>query len=209
MKVDCLTDEIRADLAEVPLGAVEAQEGALRATWSVKALEATPATGLKVRVGPIKAESTIAVLASEADRYSHVTGLQFERKSYRIRGGSRRTIRLLAPVALARSAGREFDLELSSDDFRVSGPRKLVLSATFGIAVCKLTVAVLDDDAAPTRAVGRLGEHEAQTELRAAPAAGAGIVIKLEDVDHDAFRYRWNKNVLEIGARHPALKRYL
>ena len=37
VKVDCLTDEIRADLTEVPLGAVEAQEGALRRTWSVKA----------------------------------------------------------------------------------------------------------------------------------------------------------------------------
>ena len=110
---------------------------------------------------------------------------------------------------MARSEGRDFELELSSDDFRVSGPRKLVLSATLGIAVCKLTVAVLDDEAAPTTVTARLGEHVAETELRAAPAVGAGIVIKLEDVDHGALRYRWNKNVLEIGARHPALKRYL
>ena len=34
-------------------------------------------------------------------------------------------------------------------------------------------------------------------------------MIKLEDVDHGALRYRWNKNVLEIGARHPSLNRYL
>ena len=209
VEVECLTDDIRAELPTVPLEAVEAQEGALRATWSVKALEATAATGLEARVGPIKAESTIAVLASEAERYADVDELQFERKSYRIRGGSRRSIRLVAPMALARSAGREFDLELSSDDFRISGPRRLVLSATFGIAVCKLTVAVLDDDAAPTRVTARLGKHEAETELRAAAAAGAGIVIKLEDVDHGALRYRWNRNVLEIGARHPSLKRYL
>ena len=209
VEVECLTDEIRAERPTVPLEAVEAQEGALRATWSVKALEATPATGLEARVGPIRAESTIAVLATEAERYTHVDELQFERKSYRIRGGSRRSIRLLAPLALARSAGREFDLELSSDDFRVSGPRKLVLSATLGIAMCKLSVAVLDDDAAPTRVTARLGKHEAETELRAAPATGAGIVIKLEDVDHGALRYRWNQNVLEIGARHPSLERYL
>lgn len=84
-----------------------------------------------------------------------------------------------------------------------------MLSASLGVAVCKLTVAVLDDDAAPTRVTARLGTHEAETELRAAPAAGAGIVIKLEDVNHGALRYRWNRNVLEIGARHPALKRYL
>ena len=209
VEVKCLTDEIRADAAEVPLATVEAQEGALRATWSVTALEKTTATGLEVRVGSIKAESTIAVLESEADRYSHVAGLQFERKSYRIRSGSRRNIRLLAPVGLTRSASHEFDIELSSDDFRISGPRKLVLSPTLGVAVCKLTVVILDDEAMPTRVIARLGEHEAETELRAAPAVGAGIVIKLEDVDHGALRYRWNKNVLEIGARHPSLKRYL
>ena len=207
--VECLTDEIRAEATEVPLQPIEAQEGTLRAVWSVKAVEATPATGLEARVGPIKAESTIAVLDSEAERYAHVDGLQFERRSYRIRGGSRRGIRLLAPVALARSAGRDFDLELSSDDFRVSGARKMVLSASLGVAVCKLTVALLDDEAAPAELTARLGEHEAKTELRAAPAAGAGIVIKLEDVDHGALRYRWNRNVLEIGARHPSLKRYL
>ena len=209
VKVKCLTDEIRADAAEVSLATVGAQEGALRATWSVKALEKTTATGLEVRVGSIKAESTIAVLESEADRYSHVAGLQFERKSYRIRSGSCRNIRLLAPVGLTRSASHEFDIELSSDDFRISGPRKLVLSPTLGVAVCKLTVVILDDEAMPTRVIARLGKHEAETELRAAPAVGAGIVIKLEDVDHGALRYRWNKNVLEIGARHPSLKRYL
>ncbi|WP_420462737.1 hypothetical protein [Candidatus Palauibacter sp.] len=209
VRVRCLTDEIRADATGVPLARLEAQEGVLRATWSVKGLEETVATGLEASVGPIKAESTVAVLASEADRYSQVAGLQFERKSYRIRGGSRRSIRLLAPVGLARAAGREFDLELSSDDFRISGPRRLVLSTSLGIALCKLKVALLDDEAAPTKVTARLGEHEAETELRAAPAAGSGIVIKLEDVDHGALRYRWNRNVLEIGARHPSLKRYL
>ena len=98
VQVECLTDDIRAERPSVPLQPVEAQEGALRATWSVKALTETSATGLEARVGPIKAESTIAVLASEAERYRDVTELQFERKSYRIRGGSRRSIRLLAPT---------------------------------------------------------------------------------------------------------------
>ena len=81
MHVVCLTDEIRAAATVVPLETVEAQEGTLGATWSVKAPEATPATGLEARVGPIKADSTIAVLALEADRYSDVTRLQFERKA--------------------------------------------------------------------------------------------------------------------------------
>ena len=68
---------------------------------------------------------------------------------------------------------------------------------------------MLDDEAAPAKLVARLGEEEAETELRAAAPAGAGIVIRLEGVDHGALRYRWNKHVLEVGARHPSLKRYL
>ena len=75
--------------------------------------------------------------------------------------------------------------------------------------MARLTVRVLDDDASPAKLVARLGDEEAETEVRAARAAGAGIVIRLEDVDHGALRYRWNRNVLEIGARHPSLQRYL
>ena len=209
VRVECLTHEIRADRAEVPLEPLAAQDGVLRAAWSVKALEATKATGLEVRAGPIRAESTIAVLASEAEKYSDLAGLKFERPRYRVRGGSRKQIRLLAPTALVRSAGRDFEIALASDEFRVTGSRRMLLRANLGIAVAKLTVAVLDDEAAPAKLVARLGGEEAETEIRALPPAGAGIVIKLEDVDHGAFRYRWNKNVLEIGARHPSLNRYL
>ncbi len=208
-EVECLTDELRSDRTAVPLEPLAAREGVLRATWSVKALGATPATGLAVRVGPIKAESTIAVLASEAERYAGIEELGFERPRYRVRGGSRRQIRLLAPKELIRSAGRDFQLTLSSDEYRVSGPRRMLLKASMGIAIAKLTARVLDDDAVPATLVARLGDEEAETELRALPPTGAGIVIKLEDVDHGALRYRWNKNVLEIGARHPSLKRYL
>ena len=207
--VECLTEDLRAERGEVPLLPLDGQDGVLRATWSVKALEATPATGLAVRVGPIEAESTIAVLESEAERYRDLAGLKFERPRYRIRGGSRRQIRLLAPKGFVRSGGTNFKLTLASDDFQVSGARRLLLKPSLGIAVAGLTVRVLDDDASPATLVARLGDQEAETELRAAQEAGAGIVIKLEDVNHGALRYRWNRNVLEIGARHPSLQRYL
>ena len=209
VKIRCLTGDLRAERRRVPLEPHASREGVLRASWSVRAVEATPATGLAVRVGPIEAESTLAVLKSEADRYRDLAGLAFERPRYRIRGGSRRQIRLLAPTALVRSAGRDFELTLSSDEFGISGSRRLLLRTSAGIAVAKLTVRVLDDEAAPAKLVARLGAEEAETELRAAPPAGAGVVIRLEDVDHGALRYRWNKNVLEVGARHPSLKRYL
>ena len=121
------------------------------------------------------------------------------------------SIRLLAPVGLTRSSSHEFDLELSSDDFRISGPRKAGPEPHSRGRPCASSRWRCHSTMrpAPTRVIARLGEHEAEAELRAAPATGAGIVIKLEDVDHGALRYRWNKNVLEIGARHPSLKRYL
>ena len=167
--VECLTDDLRADRGEVPLEPLDAQEGVLRATWSVKALEATPATGLAVRVGPIEAESTIAVLASEAERYRDLAGLRFERSRYRVRGGSRRHIRLLAPKELVRSAGTDFALTLSSDDFHVSGTRQLLLKPSLGIAVAKLTVRVLDNDASPSGPTRERSSHSARVRKRPAP----------------------------------------
>ena len=44
---------------------------------------------------------------------------------------------------------------------------------------------------------------------RASGSTRRRLSYGLEDVDHGALRYRWNKNVLEIGARHPSLQRYL
>ena len=210
VEVECLTDDIRAERPTVPLEAVEAQEGALQ--------------GDLVGQGPggDRGNRPGSTRRSHQGRVDHCRARFGGRK---VRERQRTAVRTQAlstsAAALAGASGcsprwrspaqpaASSTLELSSDDFRISGPRRLVLSATFGIAVCKLTVAVLDDDAAPTKVIARLGKHEAETELRAAAAAGAGIVIKLEDVDHGALRYRWNRNVLEIGARHPSLKRYL
>ena len=210
VEVECLTDDLRADRGEVPLEPLDGQEGVLRATWSVKALEATPATGLAVRVGPIEAESTIAVLASEAERYWDLAGLRFERPRYRIRGGSRRHIRLLAPKELVRSAGTDFALTLSSDDFHVSGARRLTPKGE------SRNCRVPDSRSGSwTTTRLRLSSSRAWETKRPKPRCAlrgrraAGIVIRLEDVDHGALRYRWNRNVLEIGARHPSLQRYL
>jgi hypothetical protein len=38
---------------------------------------------------------------------------------------------------------------------------------------------------------------------------GAGITIRLEDIDLGNQRYRWRQDVLEIAGRHPSLRRYL
>ena len=41
------------------------------------------------------------------------------------------------------------------------------------------------------------------------PPKGVGIKIKVEDLDLGNQRYQWRQNVLELGAKHPSLKRYL
>ena len=94
----------------------------------------------------------ITVLASEAEKYQDLSGLEFERPRYHVRGGLRRQIRLLAPIELARSEGRNFELTFASDEFRVTGSRTMLLKVGLGIAVAKLTATVLDDEATPREA---------------------------------------------------------
>lgn len=130
------------------------------------------------------------MLESDAHRYRDLTGLTFEWPRYEIRGGLRGQVRLLAPTVIVRSAGREFKLILFPAEFRFSGLRLLLLGVSARIAVAKLTVRVLDDGAMPANLVARLGEEEAESELRSAAQAGAGIVISLQNVDHGALRYR-------------------
>jgi len=104
VQVECLTSEISTNKQFTPLEPHAVQEGVLQATWLVKTLDPTPATGLKVRVGPISAEATLEVLESEEARFAHITSLQFSRKRYTIRSvTTRKRIRILAPVALAGS----------------------------------------------------------------------------------------------------------
>ena len=209
VKIDCLTAELKANKVNVPLVPHPSQKGVLRAVWSVKGVEVTAATGLRASVGSIVAESTIAILASEADKYHGVTTLQFERKRYRIRGDSSKRVKLFAPTALVESAGRHFDLECEEFDYQIAGSRELIPRPKLGIAVADLRVKPRHDRATPAKLVARLGGQEADAEILALPPQGAGITIRLEDVDYEIHRYRWNSNVLEIAARHPSLARYL
>ena len=58
------------------------------------------------------------------------------------------------------------------------------------------------------RLTAQLGNHSATAEVLTEEPKGAGIKIKLENVDYNQ-RHRWRQNVLEIAAGHPSLKRYL
>jgi len=208
VQIECVTPEITSDRRFVGLQPHPQQDGVLRAVWNVKALQATPATGLRVTIGPIFAESAIEVFETEADRYKDVTVLCFARKRYRLdTDGKRKRVRVLAPLELVPEP-RDLEVTLSSRHFRVVGMKSLRPDLRLGVAVADLMVASDGTEATGTITAAVAGQ-QATAELEAARAPGAGLKIQLEDIDLKHQRSRWRQNVLEIAARHASVSRYL
>jgi len=184
------------------------REGVLSATWKVKAVGATPATGLTARVGPIKAESLIEVIATEADKYAHVKELCFDHKRYRIRTNQKKKrVLILAPLQLI-ARPTPVDISVDSNHFRVSGAPIIKPVVRVGAGIGEIFV---KSDGRETKATitCSLGHARATAEIMSIAPVGANLSIKLEDVDLGNQRYRWRQNILEIAARHASLKRYL
>ncbi len=208
VQIECLTPEISADRRFVSLQPHPHQDGVLRAVWSVKALQATPATGIRVTAGPIFAESAIEVFETDADRYKDVSTLCIARKRYRLdTDGTRKRVRVLAPLSLVPEP-RDLEVSLSNRHFRILGMKPLRPDQRLRVAVADLLVASDGEEATGTITVALAGQ-QARAELQAAPSPGAGLKIQLEDIDLKHQRSRWRKNVLEVAARHPSVARYL
>ena len=77
------------------------------------------------------------------------------------------------------------------------------------MARCDIRVGVSGTEDAKAIIAAKLKDEETIANLNTIQPLGAGIKIKLEDIKIANQRYRWRQNVLEIAARHPALKRYL
>lgn len=208
VQIECMSPEIVSDTRFGGLEAHPTRQGVLRAVWKVKAVYATPATGLRVRVGPIAVESAIEVLATEADRYRDVAGLQFAKKKYHMTTDQKRKqIRVLAPLDLVR-VPTPFRVEIGSPHFGLSGAQILQPDERLHVAKCDLAV-TSDGKEASGLLRARLGDVEAAATVTSTPRAGSGLSIKIVDIDLGNQRYRWRQNVLEIAARHPSLSRYL
>ena len=207
VQISCATDEIssrRFDSLELHPN----RAGVLRCVWAVKGEKATRATEIRARVGAIPAKSLIEVVEAERDLYRHLTRFCFTRKRYSVRGGSRRSVRLYAPYPDVVRERTPVELSCTDACFKVTGDPVLVPRPELGIAVCKLTLTAKNPD---RRALltARIPEHTAEAEVVSVESLGAGVKIKVEDVDHKNQRYMWRGNVLEIAARHPSLRRYL
>lgn len=208
VQIQCFSADISADKCYCGLEPHPTREGWLRAIWTVKALNPTPATGIRVRVGSISDESAVEVLASEAERYRDVSALQFSAKRYSMRTDQKRkVVRILAPIDLAPGP-TAFEARVDSKHFELSGQLLLQPRSDLGVAICEIGVKCDGKEASGTLAA-KLGSQSASADIVSHEPLGAGLSIKLEDVDMENQRYKWRQNVLEIAARHPSLRRYL
>lgn len=208
VQVECMSGDISSDKHYCGLEPHPTRDGVLRSIWKIKALSACPATGVKVRVGPIIAESLVEVLQTEADKYKDITTLQFNKKRYTMRTDQKnKRICILAPISLV-SKPTPFQLITDSTDFEISGQHLLVPDAKLCISKCELLVKCRGNEGS-AKLLAKLDGLESEARIVSVPPKGADLSIKIEDIDLGSQRYRWRKNVLEIAARHPALRRYL
>ena len=208
VEIACRTDEIRV---EIPFALMEihpTQPSVLRAVWNVKGERETPATAVSARVGPIVAETPVEVLASEKDKYSWVHDLCFGSKRYVVRTGSRKQIELLMP--LRSGAMAEIPVVVSCDHraFQIQGEPVLRAVPELGILRCRLRVTAKVSEARGTMTAKAEGS-ECSAAIVSTEPSGFAPEIKIRDKDFGNQRSFWRGTVLEIGARHPSLKRYL
>ena len=208
LQIDCLSKEIVTDKRFCGLEKHPTVEGVIRGVWRVQAVASTPKTAIRVRAGSISDECKIEVLNNEADRYRHVTTFCFSKKEYKLSTETRRKkIKLLAPINMVAKP-TEFELRSESKDFILTGQRIIRPRPNLGIAIAEITLKSSEKQAVSTL-IARLGIQEATARIRNEIPMGAGLQIKLEDIDLVNQRYRWRQNLLEIASRHPSLSRYL
>jgi hypothetical protein len=207
VQIECLSSDVAASKRFCGLDAHPTRDGVLRAIWKVTANSATPATGVRVQVGSITAESIVEVFQSEADKYTDVKSLTFRKKRFTVKTGAKKKVRVFAPLTLVASA-TAIDVSVSGRHFSIAGEKVIRPDSRLGVAICELTV---KSDGTEDRATitASLGSLSTSAEIASVRPAGEGLKIKLEDIDLGNQRYRWRKNVLEIAARHPSLSRYL
>ena len=207
--IECLTEEVATDKRFVPIESFPTEDDVLQASWRLKGVQPTTASGIKVSIGPITEECTVEVLKSRADEFKDLGELCFQRSQYRIKiGGSKKRIRILAPLSLV-SEPTMLNISVDNSRFKVSGNKMLVPNKNLGVACCDIRVGVSGTADAKGIIAAKLKDEEATADLITFQPLGAGIKIKLEDIKIASQRYRWRQNVLEIAARHPALKQYL
>ncbi len=208
VRVSALTPDLRVEQRAVRLESQPGRADYLSASWRVRAMLVSPATGIRAEVEQIAATSTVEVLESHADLYSDVDDLQFRRSRYRMKVDSvKRNIELLAPLSMFPEPVRA-EIHIDDPSFDIVGETNLRPEAALGIARCKLSVAAGPREARAALSATAAG-CRAEAHIESVTPLGSRLEIRIEDIDLEHQRYRWRQNVLEIAARHPSLSRYL
>lgn len=208
VEISCMTDEISTSKHYAQLEPHPTQEEVLRAIWTIKGEHPTKATGVKIRVGPIVAESHIEILFSEKDKYDHVKELCFHRKHYTGIVGKAKTVEILAPYPSLIGRSTPIAVSCNSKSFRITGEHRLVPRPELGVAICKLRIYANEPDCCGTL-IAQVDTSKAVAEISSVLPYGTPIKIKLEDKDFENQRSKWHGYTLQIAARHPSLRRYL
>jgi hypothetical protein len=208
VSIECLSPAILSDPKVCGMEPHPTREGLLRARFKVTGIDATGTTGIRVRLGQILAESAIEVLATKADRYTHINTFRFERNRYSGPCGTKRKrIRLLAPLSECQSPTV---ITLVAESAKLPVPSTVMMApdSELSVAIADFAIPLPDAELTTTMHASAQG-RQAAAEVRAVPEAGAALKIKIEDIDLGNQRYRMRNNVIEIAARHPSLRRYL
>lgn len=207
LRIDCMSPDIECTQTFSDLEPHPVQDGVLQARWPVKAVSATPATGLSVSVGSIHAESTIEVLRSEADKYQKIDTLRFGRKRYTVKDSNRKKVQVFAPLSAVPKTAL-LQVECTSDHFRV--PREIPIAPNSQLEVAVANFVVKSDGSGAFGKLHvRLNGDQASAEISYVKPLGADIRIELEDKDFTNQRSMWRQNLLLIATRHPSVSRYL
>ena len=208
VEISCASQEISASVRFLSLEPHPSREGVLRCLWTVKGEKVTKYTTVKARVGAIVSESGVEVLESEQAKFAHILGFQFSKKVYSFQVDSRKAITLYAPFPGIVSAVTPVEISCSDPRFKIGGSRDLVPHPDLGVAVCKLGLSA-KQPGLRGQLTALIPGHKCQAEAVSLEPTGASIQIKVEDKSFGDQRSYWRGNVLEIGARHPSLRRYL
>ncbi len=209
VQIECLSPEITCP-GVVSLEPHPKRDSALRAIFKVHGRVPSKASGLKVRVGSIVAEATLEVIASERDLYADVKDLDFQHQQYRVRAESgRKKIRVIAPITLAPER-TSIDVATDGPIVLISGETTLVPRPELGVAIAEFWIKVGQaKEGTSEQLTVTLGSRQATAKVIVIPETGAGLSIKIRDIDLKNQRYQWRSNVLEVAAKHPSLSRYL
>ena len=208
VEISCLTDEVSTSKHYAQLEPHPTQEEVLRAIWTIKGERPTKATGVKIRVGPIVAESHIEVLSSEKDKYDHVKELCFHRKRYTGIVGKAKTVEIFAPYPSLIERPTPIAVSCNSKCFRITGEQLLSPRPELGVAICKLRIYANEPDCCGTL-IAQVDASKAVAEISSVLPYGTPIKIELKDDRFENQRSKWHGYTLQIATRHPSLHRYL